>query len=692
MKNITKITSIVLLIVFAFSILIGCEQQITPREDKSQGRFQEFSLNLEDIQVKQINNENELKQLIQIKEVYDHMPIRGGLIAEPFFGDILMEASSMDMAKTAPTEFSTTNIQVEGIDEADMLKTDGNYIYTISNNILYIIKAFPGEEAEVIATIKYDSNPTNLFILNNKMAVFGNFNDNDYFNKIGYRPQSGITFFNIYDISDRKNPSLEQEYKFEGRYFNGRMKGDNVYLLTSMRPTINHPIPYIIENDLAIRVPIESIYYYNIDYRSPSYINTFRISLDDYSTDSTTVIVESGQNMYMSHNNIFITYTQYINEYDIQKDIVMNMIKNNLSQEDKELIERIKQTDNDILSQNEKEAKIWQIYQQHMNRLPPRENDLLQDQIESELKKRLEEIKHFEYTVINKLSIEDGKIIPTANGRVPGNIINQFSMDEDISDEVFRIATTINRRWSRFNTGMSESLNNVYALDKNLNIIGQLEGLAEGERIYSARFIGDRLYMVTFREIDPFFVIDISNPRRIIDLGELKIPGFSRYLHPYDENTIIGIGQEATDTGRITGLKISLFDVSDERNPIEIAKYVGEDRYAQSSALFEHKAFLFNKEKELLVIPIYNYDYRDQSNNYNGAMVFNIKRDSIELRGLIDHSASTSIYWSPSVERSLYIEDLLYTKSLNLLRINRIDDLSPVKNVELKGELRFPIY
>ena len=190
--------------------------------------------------------------------------------------------------------------------------------------------------------------------------------------------------------------------------------------------------------------------------------------------------------------------------------------------------------------------------------------------------------------------------------------------------------------------------------------------------------------MVTFRQVDPFFVIDLSDPANIKELGKLKIPGFSRYLHPYDENTIIGIGREATETGRTQGLKISLFDVSDVGNPKEIAKFATKEQYASSTAEFEHKAFLFSREKELLAIPAYNYDFRDSGNNYNGAMVFKITKDSIELRGIIDHSTGQQ-YYGPLVERSLYIEELLYTKSSGLLRINKIEDLGKVKNIELSG-------
>jgi uncharacterized secreted protein with C-terminal beta-propeller domain len=258
---------------------------------------------------------------------------------------------------------------------------------------------------------------------------------------------------------------------------------------------------------------------------------------------------------------------------------------------------------------------------------------------------------------------------------------------------IFRIATTLSPRWSRYGESNQVSTNQVYALDNNLKVLDKLEGLAEDESIYSTRFIADKLYMVTFKQIDPFFVIDLSDPTKLKELGQLKIPGFSKYLHPYDETTIIGIGKDATETGRTKGLKISLFDVSDFSDPKEIASYISDERYSDSTALYEHKAFLFSKEKNLLVIPGYNYNYQQTSENYNGALVFDIRKDSITLRGLIDHSQGSERYYQPSVERSLYIEDLLYTKSLNLLRINDLDDLSSVKNLTLKYEnKKIPIY
>ena len=206
-----------------------------------------------------------------------------------------------------------------------------------------------------------------------------------------------------------------------------------------------------------------------------------------------------------------------------------------------------------------------------------------------------------------------------------------------------------------------------------------------------------RAYMVTFKKVDPLFVIDVEDARNPKVLGYLKITGYSDYLHIYDKDHIIGVGKEASGGGEdfsyYQGLKISLFDVSDVENPKEITKFVAKDEFAQSSAEWEHKAFLFSKEKALLVIPAYSYDYKTNKQLYNGAMVFRITVDEIKLRGVIDHAYGGDYWYSPTVERSLYINELLYTKSPNLLRINELEDLDTVKKIELKPTAsNVPIY
>lgn len=160
------------------------------------------------------------------------------------------------------------------------------------------------------------------------------------------------------------------------------------------------------------------------------------------------------------------------------------------------------------------------------------------------------------YTYIRKIFVYGTYIKPFADGKVRGRVNNQFSLDEYGS--ILRVATTV------YNGTES---NSVYCLDYFLNLYGSLTNIAPDEKIYSARYVGLRLYLVTFRQVDPFFVISFSNHRRPKILGQLKIPGFSRYLHPYDETTIIGFGRDVDENNRQMGLKIGLFDVSDTSNP-----------------------------------------------------------------------------------------------------------------------------
>ncbi len=601
----------------------------------------------------------------------------------------MMETAVSGMAQSAPQvkaaddwDYSQTNNQVESVDEADLIKTDGEYIYTLSGNTLYIIKAYPGEEAEILSTVTLDNRPEDLFINGDKLAVFGTVSNYDYLKGVDFRPTQGMSFFDIYDVSDRSDPQLEEEMKFEGRYFRARMVDDYVYYVTTSYPEFRPiPMPVFIEGADVKHVPVSRVYYFPIPYDSTQFVTVHAIDIKDAEiTDSATLAVESSQNLYMSEDNIYITYTKRVNEWQIQQEILMDLLDGKLTDSDRKLIDKIKKVDDDILNKNEKTQKIYSIYASYMNYLPQDEQEEITDKADELLKERLDAMEHLEYTVINKVSVKDGEIRVAANGEVPGYVNNQFSMDE--YDGVFRIATTLSARWDRFEGQQTQMSNNVYTLDEDLNVMDSLEGLAENEQIYSTRFMGDRLYMVTFRQVDPFFVIDLSDPEHISSLGKLKIPGFSRYLHPYDDNLIIGIGQDASETGRTRGLKISLFDVSDVSDPKEVASWVSPDRYSSSNVLYEHRAFLFSKEKELLVLPAYYYDWQNEDESYNGALVFRITPDDIELRGLIDHS--TGDRYSPSVERSLYIEDDLYTKSPNLLRINSLEDLHPIKDIDLK--------
>lgn len=208
-------------------------------------------------------------------------------------------------------------------------------------------------------------------------------------------------------------------------------------------------------------------------------------------------------------------------------------------------------------------------------------------------------------TKIYKFALRDGKVVLTEEGEVPGRILNQFSMDEH--DGWFRLATTTGEMW-REDEHISK--NHLYVLDSSLRIKGKVEDMAPGERIYSVRFMGDRAYVVTYRNVDPLFVIDLADPENPHILGKLKIPGYSDYLHPYDENHLIGFGKETVvveqkdaegniigENALVQGMKISFFDITDVENPKEKFTEIIGDRGTESELLSNHKALLFDRDK-----------------------------------------------------------------------------------------------
>ncbi|MFP4645433.1 MAG: beta-propeller domain-containing protein [Candidatus Woesearchaeota archaeon] len=588
---------------------------------------------------------------------------------------------------SSANEFSETNVQVDGVDEADIIKTDGDYIYAIDGDSVHIIKSTPATDAEVISTIPHDATPSGLFVRDDKLVVIGSERDDRIYETIGFRPDSGMTYAQVYDIADRRQPSRIGNYTFEGRYETARMTGDDVYIVLGSRPYDRpvHPMPVVMRDGAVESVSADKIHYFPMPYDDPTTVSAHSISLDGKSEleDSVSMVVDGLQEVYMSYDNLYIVGDHRISESDIQFEVTGELLDDELSKDKKSLIARIRNVDDDILSPGEKQQKIMNVYHEYLSMLPQDQQDNLTDKLELKIKEELRKIDHFRFSVINRVGYDDGELDLEATGKVPGRVINQFSLDE--SDEHLRIATIIDPRWSRYTEDREDSENAVWVLDQSLETVGSITGIAPDESIYSTRFINDRLYMVTFKQVDPFFVIDLADPRDPEILGELKITGFSRYLHPYDENHIIGLGKETTETGRTRGLKISLFNVEDVSAPKEVAKFVTDERYANSEALYEHKAFLFSKEKDLLVIPAYSRSYDGSNDEYNGGFVFNITTEDILLRGLIDHSSSQRMRGA-AMERSLYIDNVLFTKSQGLLRANALEDLESITNVTLKDK------
>jgi len=299
------------------------------------------------------------------------------------------------------------------------------------------------------------------------------------------------------------------------------------------------------------------------------------------------------------------------------------------------------------------------------------------------------------FTTIHKIRVANASLEALASADVPGSLLNQFSMDEH--EGYLRLATT---SWSDSPEGIRQ-LNNVYVLDLELHRVGALQGLAPNEQVHSARFLGDRAYLVTFEKIDPLFVIDLSDPTDPRVLGYLEIPGYSDYLHPYDADRILGLGKDAIpdeigDFSWYQGLKLSLFDVADVAHPEELARFGIGDRGTDSEALHDHHAFLFLPDRGLLVIPVTLalIDPSDWGGDpppwaygetvWVGAYALRVSVEGgFEFAGRITHldDPIKPMYgwdYQRTVRRSVVIDDVLYTISGSLVKANGLADLAEI--------------
>ncbi len=610
-------------------------------------------------------------------------------------------------------EFSTTNIQVAGVDEADFVKNDGKYIYAISQNKLVIVDAFPAENAKVISETKIDGTPRNMLVNKDRLAVFAEGNaEVPVFAQYDFIPRpryTSRTHVYVYDISDREKPELVKDYNLDGYYAESRMIDNYVYFIVRDNVYYNPPIiglPMIKEASTTIIKP--DIYYFdNPDFNyNFNTVASFDIFSDKDEVNAKTFMMGYSDTIYVSKDNIYITYRKnlpyaYYETHNEGRffEVVVPLLPSDVQTK----INDVK-GDNGLNSY-QKWDKISTILEEMYNGMGKSERDNLVEDInnaveEYEVKLQAERSK----TVIQKIGISDGSIEYKAKGEVPGYLLNQFSLDE--KDNYLRVATTT-EIWAR----KSVMYNNVFVLNDKLETVGKLEALAPDERIYSTRFLGDRLYMVTFKRIDPLFVIDLSEPTKPEVLGELKIPGFSDYLHPYDENHIIGIGKETegNEWGGIStkGVKLALFDVSDVKNPKQVDKYEIGEAGTDSEALRDHKAFLFDKNKNLLVIPVtevkgkLEYDARlgyYRQRYWQGAYVFGVTPEGgFEVKGKVTHNEDDELdryYWwgSPNiVRRSLYMDDVLYTVSENKIKANDLGNIDKeIKEIKLPYEAQNP--
>ena len=614
-------------------------------------------------------------------------------------GDVLKTTESAVPSAQYGTDmdYSTTNVQVSGVDEGDIVKTNGKKIFVGKSNELIVVDAttVPIEEStkiqisdkdnyyydqENIRSLLLDEKNNYLYLITEKYNFETKFDDSLLLPQRINLPITVVTTYNI------KEDSLEKlnQIEIDGSYYQSRFKDDIVYILTTKNTFyFNNPITI---NDLILR-PIketkkEETFYFESDMIMPKdqgidnkniyKITTLKYNSNNYSViDSLDLLLDYSNTIYMSNNNLYVAYKKqsfrpyYRYPFNTENLDVF-----------KEIYKKIYPLDiqSEISSNIEDSEKIILILNNYYNSLDSQNKEKLYQKIQSEVENyyRLKR-KEYEITYINRINLkENGFLGDITTGQVNGNLLNQFSIDE--KDQYLRVAIT-------YNDEEYNSLNGVVILDSDLKEHSSLLDLAKGERIYSVRFLKDKLFLVTFKQIDPFFVIDLKDHKNPEVLGYLKIPGYSNYLHPISDTLILGVGQstkEAEWGGVVnSGVKVSLFDVSDYNDPKEVSTYNVFSENSQSPIQNDHKAFLYVSKENLVVIPVFDYYYTENSNKIN-FYVLEIKENELLEKTIILHNSKNSY---SSLLRSLYIGDELYTISDELIKTYNFESAKETEKI-----------
>lgn len=547
-----------------------------------------------------------------------------------------------DTEVLSPERVSETNVQVLGIDEPDIVKTDGQDIYfSLSRYYRYrtfgipkpdsysktkIIKAFPPADLKEIADVEKSGD---LLLYEDTLIIF-----------------SGQNIYG-YDVSDSKNPEKKWDIKLEDNNYlvEARLYKGDIYLVTRSRINTYHPCPIrpLTIGETAVEIKCVDIYYPNIPIEVDSTFIAMRINTKLGEIEDKTSFIGSSNSsvVYMSENALYITYfynkstVEFFYNFLSEKcsDLVSNL-----------LISKLGALNDYEISNQAKVTEMQVLLEQYYASL---DNDE-RLRIENEFSNRMsdyhkEHIRELEKTGIVKIDLDNFKI--DASGEVPGYPLNQFALDE--YDEHLRIAVTIGERnMFGFGFGRGQSINDVYILDENLKEKGSVKNLGETERVYSVRFVNEMAYVVTFRQTDPFYVLDLSNPSNPELKGELKIPGYSSYLHPLTKDSLLGIGKEGSK------VKLSLFNISNPSDPKEVNKYMIDEYW--SEAVNNHHAFLLDKKHKVFFMP-----------GGKGAYIFSYDNNKLDM---------TKSLSKTGVKRAIYIDDYLYIISdTDITVINEID-------------------
>ena len=560
--------------------------------------------------------------------------------------------------------YSDTNVQIAGVDEADVLKTDGEHIFTVSGDDLVIVQAWPADAMKELARVRIAGQPGSLYAIGDKVAVLSEASREmltplsgsdssvyDYGWVGGVWGSSPMTVVTLVDVSDPSKPAVIATHAFDGTLSGTRRIGDRLYLVQVGEQPLygldySPDVTYSWEVDAAFEV-----------LRKQNEARIAETTLEDWLPTH----FAAGPDGVFDPGHLVTPCSEVYGSVGFSGSGVLTMITLDLSTEAPAPI-------------GTSIAGSWSTIMMSTNALYLAATNWSWWWWFEENEGTMVE------TQIHELDLDEltGRATYLASGKVPGTLLNQFAMDE--LDGLLRVATTEPDQWG---TGASQSFLTI--LEPQGGVLkqrGQVGGLGEGEEIKSVRFVGERGYVVTFQQTDPLYVVDLRDPDAPAVTGALKVPGFSSYIHPIDEGHLLTVGSDATDTGMVTGVSLQIFDVTDPTAPKQAFKQTFGTGEAWSEAQWDHHAFVYYASRKLLALPVEGWEQSGDGADWYGAYHSQLRLFQVDMEtgfqdaGTIDHDnlmarARAQGQCDPwygygglaHITRGLFIEDKVYALS-----------------------------
>lgn len=660
-----------------------------------------FKKNKEVEIVKENNNlESELvevqKRTARLKKFKDYKELEDFLTENKSFLAKREKELVNDLVPVAKLEHFREN-KSDDLREADILKQENDFVFAIVRNQVMILRINNGETL-LLKKIDFDQNPEGLLLSGKSLIVYG------YDNNLAKQENTDFYFVKVFNLDSPSDPSLIQDYSFEGSLNNIFIEQNHLYLLneTNVSASRTSILPKVFDRGLLLKSSCDGVdkcfspevFYFDIDYSDLRFfnINVLDLSNKFSALSGQSYLLSEDHKVFSSQSSIFISYLESMKTNVLEFEAKREILEKILPESDQEKIKEFEALSDLILNQAEKRKKITLVIDSYLDSLSTTNRALLESDIRSLLEKKKKNANISDKTMIHRISIDKKNLDYFARTEISASIFNQDSILQKGS--YIYLATKGEKREN--SEGELRYYSNIYVFDLSLKLIGKMENIASKEEIYEVRFIGNRAYLVSAQEGGSLFVISLKDKTKPEFIGASKLSTSSSYLRPVDENgeRMISFSYEKKDSSQgenLSGLRLALLDLSDLKEPKELDSYLIGDVDASSLVFVDNNSFYYSLKDKVLIFPV---GLREGGRlNFSGYFAFKMIDEKFELIGDLDHSAAgfynqeefflNKKYRDNSVKRSFVSSNIISSFSNKFFRSAKMDSIKEASLIEL---------